>query len=98
MKLTVLTLTTAALILVSPAVFAQGSSSKAPGQEMQDKGSVTGSPGASGYAPGQKMQDKGSKPGTTGASGYAPGRSTSGSGALKNNDHDRDDRMQTKSK
>ena len=60
MKPTIITLTTAALILVSPAVFAQGSSSKAPGQEMQNKGSVTGSPGASGYTPGQKMQDKGS--------------------------------------
>ncbi len=45
----------------------------APGQKMQDKGSVKGTTGASGYAPGQKMQDKGSVKGTTGASGYAPG-------------------------
>ncbi len=49
--------------------------SKAPGQMMQDKGSIKGTTGASGYAPGQKMQDKGSVKGTTGASGYAPGQS-----------------------
>jgi len=59
--------------------YAQGASDKAPGQKMQDKGSVPGTTGASGYAPGQKMQDKGSVPGTTGASGYAPGH-TSGVG------------------
>ena len=46
----------------------------APGLQMQEKGSVKGSPGASGYAPGQQMQDKGSVKGTTGASGYAPGQ------------------------
>ena len=45
----------------------------APGQQMQEKGSVPGQPGASGYAPGQKMQEKGSKSGSPGASGYAPG-------------------------
>jgi hypothetical protein len=54
--------------------------SKAPGQEMQEKGSVKGEPGASGYAPGQQMQEKGSVKGTTGASGYAPGRATTGAG------------------
>jgi len=54
-------------------------SSKAPGQEMQQKGSVKGSPGASGYAPGQEMHAKGSKSGTEGASGYAPGHQTTGS-------------------
>ncbi len=47
---------------------------RAPGQQMQMKGSVKGSPGASGYAPGRQMQTKGSVRGTTGASGYAPGR------------------------
>jgi hypothetical protein len=57
---------------------------KAPGQQMQDKGSVKGTTGASGYAPGQKMQDKGSVKGTTGASGYAPGHSTTGSGGPTN--------------
>ena len=48
----------------------------APGQQMQDKGSVKGRTGASGYAPGQKMHDKGSVKGTTGASGYAPGHAS----------------------
>jgi hypothetical protein len=53
----------------------------APGQRMQDKGSVPGHPGASGYAPGQRMQEKGSKPGEPGASGYAPGhQDTTGRG------------------
>jgi hypothetical protein len=62
---------------------AQGAQDSAPGQKMQDKGSVRGQPGASGYAPGQRMQDKGSKAGQPGASGYAPGQqdSTSGQGA-----------------
>ena len=36
----------------------------APGQRMQDKGSV----------PGQQMQEKGGKSGQPGASGFAPGR------------------------
>jgi hypothetical protein len=78
MKLTTIALSAAALIAFTPAVFAQGASNKAPGQEMQEKGSVKGSPGASGYAPGQEMHQKGSKKGTEGASGYAPGQ-TSGS-------------------
>jgi len=78
MKLATIALSTAALIASAPTVFAQGSSGKAPGQEMQQKGSVTGSPGASGYAPGQEMHAKGSKSGSPGASGYAPGQ-TSGS-------------------
>jgi hypothetical protein len=58
---------------------AQTAQDRAPGQQMQDKGSQ---PGASGYAPGHKMQDKGSKAGQPGASGYAPGQqdSTSGQG------------------
>jgi hypothetical protein len=55
---------------------AQGVSQKTPGHEMQDKGSVKGSPGASGYAPGQEMKEKGSVKGTSGASGYAPGQTT----------------------
>jgi hypothetical protein len=62
---------------------AQGTSEKTPGDQMQDKGSVKGSPGASGYSPGHEMQKKGSVKGsvkgTTGASGYAPGHSTTGS-------------------
>jgi hypothetical protein len=59
--------------LASPAFATDDAKSKAPGQQMQDKGSVKGTTGASGYAPGQQMQDKGSVKGTTGASGYAPG-------------------------
>ena len=67
-------LATAALFALSSVAFAESASDKAPGQKMQDKGSVKGTTGASGYAPGQKMQDKGSVKGTTGASGYAPGQ------------------------
>jgi hypothetical protein len=78
MKLAIIALSTAAFVASAPTVFAQGSSGKAPGQEMQEKGSVKGSPGASGYAPGQEMHAKGSKNGSPGASGYAPGQ-TSGS-------------------
>ena len=59
MKLTGLTLATAALIFVSPAVFAQGVSSEAPGQ--QPKGTHD-SPGASYNAPGQEMQRGCEKP------------------------------------
>ena len=79
MKLAIMALSTAALIASAPVVFAQGVSSKTPGHEMQQKGSVKGSPGASGYAPGQEMQAKGSKKGTEGASGYAPGQTTGSS-------------------
>jgi hypothetical protein len=59
-----------AMLVAVPAMAQQ---TTAPGQKMQDKGSVKGTTGASGYAPGHKMQDKGSVKGTTGASGYAPG-------------------------
>jgi hypothetical protein len=68
---------------VSAAAFAQ--SPTTPGHEMQEKGSVKGSPGASGYTPGHQMQEKGSVKGTTGASGYAPGHTTTGS-SVKDND------------
>ena len=74
MKIALSAIAAGLLIAASPAL-AQGVSDKAPGQQMQNKGSKAGTTGASGYAPGQKMQDKGSKPGTTGASGYAPGHS-----------------------
>lgn len=80
----------ALLMLGSVAANAQGASDQAPGQKMQDKGSVPGTSGASGYAPGQQMQDKGSKPGTTGASGYAPGhKATSGSGTKSSDEKKR---------
>jgi hypothetical protein len=74
MKLRTLSLLIGAVVAIPTLAAAQGSSQNAPGQKMQDKGSVSGTTGASGYAPGQQMQDKGSKPGTTGASGYAPGQ------------------------
>lgn len=50
-----------------------------PGQMMQQKGSVKGSPGASGYAPGHEMQAHGSRKRKPGASGYAPGHEPTGS-------------------
>ena len=58
----------AGLLFGAPALcLAQGGAQdSAPGQKMQDKGSVRGQPGASAYAPGQRMQDKGSKPGQPG--------------------------------
>lgn len=70
---------TASVLAMSGAAFAQNS--LAPGQQMQEKGSVKGTTGASGYAPGQQMQEKGTVKGTTGASGYAPGRATTGTSA-----------------
>lgn len=69
---------TALVLTSSVAGLAQGASEKSPGLQMQEKGSVSGSPGASGYAPGKLMQEKGSVKGTTGASGYAPGHETTG--------------------
>jgi hypothetical protein len=87
MKKIVTAVATSALLMVgSAAASAQGASQQTPGQQMQDKGSVPGSPGASGYAPGQQMQDKGSKPGTTGASGYAPGHNATTGSGMKPND------------
>jgi hypothetical protein len=70
MKAALALLASAAMLVAVPAMAQQ---TTAPGQRMQDKGSVKGTTGASGYAPGQKMQKKGSVKGTTGASGYAPG-------------------------
>ena len=75
-----LTLFTAAAILAASPTLVLAQNSKAPGQMMQQNGSVKGEPGASGYAPGQQMQEKGSVKGTTGASGYAPGHVTTGAG------------------
>jgi hypothetical protein len=37
----------------------RGNSENAPGQQMQEKGSVSGHPGASGYAPGHDRDDLG---------------------------------------
>jgi hypothetical protein len=69
-KVVLSALAAGSLMVAVPAIAQQKT---APGQQMQDKGSVKGTNGASGYAPGQKMQNKGSVKGTTGASGYAPG-------------------------
>ena len=79
MKSKALSLAAAAFFLAGSASvgFAQ-SSHQTPGHQMQERGSVKGSPGASGYAPGQQMQQKGSKPGQPGASGYAPGNARTG--------------------
>ena len=66
------------LIATSALGFAQSSGQRmpdsTPGQNMQDRGSVSGQPGASGYTPGHRMQEKGSKAGEPGASGYAPAK------------------------
>jgi hypothetical protein len=92
MKLLHVTTAIAALALVTPALAEPpknpGASEYAPGQKMQENGSVKGDPGASGYAPGDKMEDQGSVKGDPGASGYSPGdqakdkdKSSSGSAA-----------------
>jgi hypothetical protein len=83
MKLATLVCSAALLIGSSAAVVAQGASERTPGDKMQDRGSVKGSPGASAYAPGHVMQKKGSKPGTEGASGYAPGQTSGSSSKTK---------------
>ncbi len=83
MKHSILTLTTAALIAASPAAFAQGVSSDAPGHKTKD---YRGSPGASYWAPGQEKKNpklKNPNPGEPGASGYTPGHSTTGSATRK---------------
>jgi hypothetical protein len=86
MKSRFFVLASAAMLLVSQSVLAMAQTSnssrnRAPGQQLQEKGSVKGDPGALGYAPGDLKNDKGSKSGQPGASGYAPGRSTTGSGS-----------------
>jgi hypothetical protein len=79
MKTKIIALSAAVLMATAPAVFAQGVSSKTPGQEMQQKGSKKGEPGASGYTAGHQKHAKGSKKGSPGASGYAPGQTTGSS-------------------
>ena len=78
MKIATTMLVVGAMLAGTALANAQGASEKTPGDQMQDKGSVTGSPGASGYSPGHEMQKKDSLKGTKGegASGYAPGHST----------------------
>ncbi len=84
MKTKIIALSAAVVMATAPAVFAQGVSSKTPGQEMQQTGSKKGEPGASSYAPGHKMHHamhhaKASKKTSPGASNYAPGQTTGSS-------------------
>lgn len=84
MKTTIIALSAAVAMAAAPAVLAQGVSSKAPGQEMQQTGSKKGEPGASSYAPGHRMHHamhhaKVSKRTHAGASNYAPGQTTGAS-------------------
>lgn len=84
MKMTIIALSAAVAMATAPVVLAQGVSSKAPGQEMQQTGSKKGEPGASSYAPGHKMHHamhhaKASKKTHAGASNYAPGQTTGAS-------------------
>src|SRR5258708_26557346 len=75
MKSKLLSITAAIGLLLGTTVlgYAQSSSQKnAPGQRMQDRGSVPGDPGASGYSPGDPMRDRGTKPVSPGASSYPP--------------------------
>jgi hypothetical protein len=76
MKLATTMLVVGAMLAGTALANAQGASEKTPGDQMQDKGSVKGSPGASGYSPGHEIQKKGSVKVPEGASGYAPGHST----------------------
>jgi hypothetical protein len=91
-----ITLAAASVLIATTSLgYAQApTQNNAPGQRMQDRGSVPGQPGASGYAPGQQMQQKGSKSGEPGASGFAPGRQNQGTtgqgGSMGDRDPDRD--------
>ena len=85
MKRMIIALSAAALITSAPAVYAQGVSTKTPGQEMQVKGSKKLHHRVSRHAPGKQMQAQGSKKGTMGASGYAPGQTTGSATKSKSN-------------
>jgi hypothetical protein len=75
MKLTVIALSTAAVIAYAPAVLAEGVSSKTPGHEMQKYGKKAGHR-ASSYAPNRRMQVNRSKTGSPGGFSYPPGQTT----------------------
>ena len=77
----ILPLAAATALLVGSGISFAQSSQRAPGQQMQERGSAPSQPGASGYAPGQEMQQRGSKAGEPGASGYAAGPNTTGAGS-----------------
>lgn len=67
MKTSILAIAAAAVIASTPFAVAKSANSGAPGQMMQQHGSVAGHPGASGYAPGH-LKKKG-----TSAATFAPG-------------------------
>ena len=71
MKALIITATAAALLTAS----AFAAQAQTPGLDMQQKGSVQGSPGASGYAPGHLKKKSKVR---SGASVYAPGHTTTG--------------------
>jgi hypothetical protein len=83
MTIKLITFAAAAALVIGASASAMAQNTMAPGQQMQEKGSVKGSAGASGYAPGHQMKAKGSVKGTTGASGYAPGHATTTGAAVK---------------
>jgi hypothetical protein len=82
MPMLVKSIVAATAIVFATSAFAQGVSSKAPGQQMQaakKSGAKSTGPGASEYAPGQKMKTAkkaGTKSTKPGASQYAPGQTT----------------------
>ena len=98
MKIATTMLVAGALFAGTALANAAGVSEKTPGDQMQDKGSLKGSPGASGYSPGHEMNTRGSLKRTKGegASGYAPGHSTT-TGSNTNKD-DTTTKSTTKSK
>jgi hypothetical protein len=100
MKIAATMLVVGALFAGTALANAAGVSEKTPGDQMQDKGSLKGSPGASGYSPGHEMQKKGSLKGTKreGAAGYAPGHSTTTGSKTDNDKDDMTTKSTTKSK
>jgi hypothetical protein len=90
MKKVLFAAASAALLGISAPAFAQGASSTTPGHEMQEKGSVKGSPGASGYAPGHQMdRDKGLSEGRA----SAIDRDRDRDDRSRDRDRDRDDKL-----
>lgn len=69
MKISILVITAVAVITSAPLAVAASAKNVAPGQQMNQRGSVAGSPGASGYAPGHLKKRSLNQS----ASKYAPG-------------------------
>jgi opacity protein-like surface antigen len=74
-------------LVAAPALAQQ---STAPGQKMQQSGSVSGTTGASGYAPGRKMHKS-----MKGASRFAPGHEKKTVGMSRGDRDDMTARSQT---